>query len=331
VTSILRVPAEFDALMSRYEGRVPGAGVLIVHRGEPLLRRAYGYADLEGGVRASGATNYRLASLTKQFIAAATLLLIEEGGLDLGAPLGRWLPELADAARAITIKQLLTHTSGIVDYEDLIPRTRTAQLEDEDVLALLAPGNRGYFPPGTGYRYSNSGYVLLGLALARAGRRPLAELLEERLFAPLGMRATVLHQEGRSLVPERAFGYSQRGAAWERTDQNVTSATLGDGGIYSSIEDLERWIVAIDERRLLTPQSWHLMFTAATPTDQLGTSYGLGWRISGERVWHSGESIGFRNVIVRFPARDLAVVLLTNRNDPPPLATALAIADGLCS
>jgi CubicO group peptidase (beta-lactamase class C family) len=324
--SIVRMPAEVESLLRLYEGRVPGASVSIVRRGEPIARRAYGYADLERGVRTESATNYRLASLTKQFIAAATLILVERGRLELETPIVRCLPALPDVARPVTIEQLLTHTSGIMDYEELIPPNRTAQLDDQEVFELLASAPGRYFAPGSAYRYSNSGYVLLGLALAATSGQTLAQLLEEQIFAPLGMRASLAHQEGRSSVSNRAFGYSLRGAAWQRTDQDLTSATLGDGGIYSSIEDLERWIAAIDARRFLKPESWRLMFTAATSTDQPGTSYGFGWRITGDKVWHSGETIGFRNVIARFPTHDLTVVLLSNRNDPPPYATACAIA-----
>jgi CubicO group peptidase (beta-lactamase class C family) len=319
--------AGIDALMRAYRGDVPGACVLVVEKRDALLRRAYGYADLERRAPASCSTNYRLASMTKAFTAAAALLLAEEGRLELAAPISRWLPGLPDAVRAITIRQLLTHTSGMVDYEEIIARGGTRQLCDADVLALLESANRSYFRPGSGYRYSNSGYVLLGLVLAAAAGMDFAALLEQRVFAPLGMHQTVAHREGVSVVAHRALGYSARADGWERTDQDLTSATLGDGGVYSSIDDLEKWDAALDAGRLLRPESWQLAFVPATATDRRGTSYGLGWRISGDTVWHSGETVGFRNVMVRFPKRRLTVVVLTNRNAPEPYATALAIAD----
>jgi CubicO group peptidase (beta-lactamase class C family) len=319
--------ARIDALMHAYRADVPGACVLAVEKGDAVLRRAYGYADLERRVPANCSTNYRLASMTKAFTAAAALLLAEEGRLELAAPIGQWLPRLPDAARAVTIRQLLTHTSGIVDYEEIIAHGSTERVSDADVLALLESTNRTYFTPGTGYRYSNSGYVLLGLVLAAAAGMDFAALLERRVFAPLGMHHTVAHREGVSVVAHRAFGYGARGEGWDRTDQDLTSATLGDGGVYSSIEDLEKWIAALDEGWLLRPESWKLAFAPATPTDREGTSYGFGWRISGDSVWHSGETVGFRNVMVRFPRRRLTVVVLTNRSDPEPWATALAIAE----
>jgi CubicO group peptidase (beta-lactamase class C family) len=319
--------ARIDALMHAYQGDVPGACVLVVERGDAVVRRAYGYEDLVRRVPASPSTNYRLASMTKAFTAAAALLMAEEGRLELTAPIGRWFPKLPDAMRAVTIRQLLTHTSGIMDYEELVARGTTEQLRDADVLALLESANRSYFRPGIGYRYSNSGYVLLGLVLAAASGMEFAAMLEQRIFAPLGMHHTLAHREGVFVVSHRALGYSALDEDWERTDQDLTSATLGDGGVYSSIEDLEKWNAALDEGRLLRPESWKLAFAPATATDRSGTSYGLGWRITGETVWHSGETVGFRNVMVRFPKRRLTVVVLTNRNAPEPYVTALAIAD----
>jgi CubicO group peptidase (beta-lactamase class C family) len=214
----------------------------------------------------------------------------------------------------------------MVDYEDVIPEGTTAQLRDADVLRLLEAQDTTYFAPGSGYRYSNGGYALLALIVGRASGRDFATFLRERIFAPLGMRNTVAYEEGVSTVAHRAFGHTWRGDRWERTDQSVTSAVLGDGGIYSSIDDLARWDAALYDERLLSRASLRLAFSPATTTDEAQTRYGFGWRITGETVWHSGETRGFRNVIVRWPGRRLTVVILTNRADPEPYETALRIA-----
>ena len=327
--------------MRAYQGAVPGACVAVLHDGVPIVRRAYGLANLESGVAATTATNYRLASLTKQFTAAAILLLADEGRLSIDDPLREWLPTLPEAADGIVIRQLLSHTSGLIDYEDLIPAGTSAQLCDGDVLELLEAENRSYFPPGTGYRYSNSGYALLALIIGRASGQDFASLLRQRIFEPLGMRNTVAFEAGKSVVAHRAFGYSSQAVdedghfagvlprPWSRTDQSLTSATLGDGGIYSSIDDLAHWDAALDGGRLLRPASLRLAFQPATATDDPAVQYGFGWRISGDTRWHSGETIGFRNVIVRYPERRLTVIVLTNRNDPAPYPTALAIANAI--
>jgi CubicO group peptidase (beta-lactamase class C family) len=317
---------EIDKLMERYDGTSPGASVLVVRDGKVVVSRAYGLADVEARVAATPQTNYRLASVTKQFTATAILLLYQESKLSLDDRIKHWLPSLPSALDSVTIRQLLTHTSGIIDYEDVMPAGTTAQLHDADVLRLLESQDSTYFKPGTKYQYSNSGYALLALIVERVSGKSFATFLHDRIFAPLGMNHTVAFENGISTVSNRAFGYTMKDSAWTRKDQSTTSAVLGDGGIYSSIDDLVRWDAALYDSRLLNDASRKLAFSPQTPTDQPDVSYGLGWRITGETLWHSGETSGFRNVIVRYPARHLTVVILTNRDDPAPYETALAIA-----
>jgi len=165
-----------------------------------------------------------------------------------------------------------------------------------------------------------------GALVEKISGRPLAQFLDEEIFAPLGMTDTVAHEEGISTVNHRAFGYTHEAGRWNRTDQDQTSAVLGDGGIYSSIDDLAKWDAALYDERLLQPSSLRAAFTPTTHTDDPEIEYGYGWRITGETLWHSGESVGFRNVIVRYPKRHLTVVVLTNRNEPEPYQLALEIA-----
>ncbi len=319
--------AGIDGLMQRYDGRVPGAAVLVLKDGQPVFRRGYGLAVLEDGTPVSPATNFRLASVSKQFTAAAILLLAEDGALSIDDPLKKWLPELPAVADAMTLRQLLSHSSGLLDYEDLMDPADTRQVHDIDVLHLLQKENRTYFAPGSSYRYSNSGYALLALVVGKASGSDFASFLRQRIFLPLGMTATFAHQDGVDEVPERAYGYSQIDGHWQRTDQSTTSAVLGDGGIYSSIDDLAKWDAALYDERLLRRASLQQAFSAATATPEPDVPhYGFGWRINGDALWHSGESIGFRNVIVRYPKQKLTVVVLSNRNDPEPYALALQIA-----
>jgi CubicO group peptidase (beta-lactamase class C family) len=318
---------DVDALMSNYTGGVPGAAVLVLRDGQPIVRAGYGLADVETNTPATPETNYRLASVTKQFTAASILLLAEEGRLKLDDRVRTWLPSLPEAAEMVMIRHLLTHTSGLIDYEDVIPENFTAQLHDTNVLRLLETQDRTYFHPGTGYRYSNSGYALLALIVERASGKTFATFLRERIFQPLGMNNSVAYEEGISTVNNRAFGYTEKAGRWIRTDQNQTSAVLGDGGIYSSIDDLAKWDAALYDGRLLRPSSLLAAFTPATHTDDPQIEYGYGWRITGETLWHSGETVGFRNVILRYPKRHMTVVVLTNRNEPEPYQLALEIAN----
>jgi CubicO group peptidase (beta-lactamase class C family) len=316
---------QVDNLMHAYSGEVPGASVLVLRNGKAVMRRSYGAADLEQHTAATPATNYRLASVTKQFTAAAILLLAEDGKLQLTDPIRKWLPELPEATQPVTIRHLLTHTGGLIDYEDSVP-DEAPQVHDADVLRILAGQDRTYFAAGSSYRYSNSGYALLSLIVERASRQKFAAFLHDRIFEPLGMQTTLAYEDGVSTVPMRAYGYSAAGNSWARTDQSSTSAVLGDGGIYSSIDDLAKWDAALYDDRLLRAESRKVAFAPATHTDNPSVDYGFGWRITGETLWHSGETRGFRNVILRYPERKLTVIVLTNRNDPEPYSTAQTIA-----
>jgi CubicO group peptidase (beta-lactamase class C family) len=318
--------AEIDALMRAYTGDVPGASVLVLQAGHPLVSRAYGFARLTDKQRATPATNYRLASMTKQFTATAVLLLAQDGRLSLDDRIKNYLPTLPATADMVTIRELLTHRGGLIDYEDLIPAGTTQQVHDVDVLRLLEREDRTYFTPGSDYRYSDTGYALLALIVARVSGVSFASFLHDHIFAPLGMDGTVAYEAGISEVPRRAYGYSLKNGHWTETDQSLTSAVLGDGGVYSSVEDLARWDTALSAPGLLKAEWLKAAFTPVTKTDDPNVSYALGWRITGDTVWHSGESVGFRNVIVRWPQQRFTVILLTNRDDADPYSLALKIA-----
>src|SRR6185437_1182214 len=178
-------------------------------------------------------------------------------------------------------------------------------------------------------RYSNTGFVLLGLVVEKASGMTLQDFLARRIIQPLHIDHTLLHVDDDKSVPNRAYAYSERTGQWLRTDQDLTSATRGDGGIYSNIDDLAKWDAALYDNRLLSDASRKLAFSphAKVVGEPYEADYGYGWRITGDTLWHSGESIGFRNVIVRWPKQHLTVILLSNRNDPEPYRTVLAIAE----
>ena len=309
-----------DALMRDYAGDAPGASVVVVHHDKVVFQKSYGMANREERIASSPATHYRLASVTKQFTAAAILTLADRGKLSLDDPIRKYLPSLPPYADAITIRQLLTHTSGLIDYEDIIPEGTTKQLKDVDVLRLLEMPHPTYFAPGDGYRYSNTGYAFLALIVERVSGLTFAEFLRSTIFVPLHMNSSVAHEEGISTVSNRAYGYSRDGESWTRTDQSTTSAVLGDGGIYTSVEELVNWIRALDRGSFAD---------AAIPrvaTGHKGTWYGFGWRVEDGVVSHTGETRGFRNALIRFPDEKLSVVVLTNRNEGEPYDTAMKIA-----
>lgn len=329
VAAASTVPAQLDAILKDY-GRAdaPGASVLVAQDGKVLYRKAFGLANLEERTPITTATNFRLASVTKQFTATAVLLLAERGKLSLEDPLTRFFPGFAKAAHGVKVRHLLGHTSGLLDYEELIPPGTTVPLKDKDVLDLVGKQDRLYFAPGSQFRYSNTGYALLALIVEKVSGRSFAQFLEENIFDPLGMAGTVAYEEGISRVERRAYGYrekdgekdGERDGRFERTDQSLTSSVLGDGGIYSSVEDLWLWDQALYGTRLLPAETLAMAFQAGTPTsDQPGSGYGYGWYVASHRgtrkVWHYGETIGFSTYLARYPDKRLTIIMLTNRND----------------
>ena len=321
-----------DALFADYSGAVPGASVIVIQNGRVVLSRAYGLADVQHGVAATTRTDYRLASVTKQFTAMAIMQLVKDGKLGYDLRVRDILPEMPPQSHEVTIRNLLNHTSGVLDYEDLIPDTQTVQVHDVDVLRLLAARDSMNFAPGTRYRYSNSGYCLLALVVERISKVSFARFLQERLFGPLGMASSIAHQDGIDTVPNRAYGYTPDSGRFLPTDQSVTSATLGDGGVYTSVEDLVHWDQALYPGGLMDSATM-TQATTPPPLPNDSTQYGFGWFIDtyrGVRRWrHTGETSGFRNAIQRYPDHRFTVIILTNRNGGDPATIAERITDQL--
>ncbi|MCY1073730.1 serine hydrolase domain-containing protein [Archangium lansingense] len=309
----------------------PGASVVVIHEGQAVLSRAYGLAELPEHTPATPKTHYRLASLSKQFTAMAIMRLAEEGKLRYDDRVVDVLPGFPAHAREVRIRHLLNHTSGIWDYEAFVPATQTVQVKDRDVLELVSRAERTYFPPGTAVRYSNSGYAVLALIVEQVGGMPFARFLHERVFTPAGLRSTVAHEEGRSTVPQRAYGYVADTQGFRPRDQSSTSAVLGDGGIYSSVEELVAWDRALDTHALIGEATQRLAWTAPTLPDGTSSRYGFGWFIDEDggrlRLSHHGETSGFTNAIVKYPQQRLTVIVLTNRAGGEPWRLAQQVAD----
>lgn len=323
---------DVDTIFAGYDRpRAPGASVAVIRDGRVAFMKSYGLANLETGERATVYTDYRLASLTKQFTAMAVMLLVKDGRLHLDDRVSDVLPGLPAYARAVTIRELLGHTSGLWDYEDFVPDTLSTQVHDAFVLDALRRVDSTYFPPGTRWRYSNTGYVLLGMVVAHVSGESFPRFLHDRIFAPLGMDSTVAYEAGVSTVPRRAYGYSPDSAGgFRRTDQSPTSATLGDGGVYTSVHDLVAWNRALDEGTLAGPALQREAWTSGTLADGARTGYGFGWFVdrdaAGPRLWHYGETMGFTNAIVKYPERRLTVIVLTNRTGGAPWNLATRVA-----
>jgi CubicO group peptidase (beta-lactamase class C family) len=312
---------KIDALFADFNRPdAPGASVTVIHDGKVLLAKGYGLADVEEKIPRTPETNFRLASLTKQFTAMSILILAERKKLSLDESLIKFFPEFPFYGKQITVRHLLSHTSGLIDYEDVIPAGTTIPVLDRDVLRLLLKQDKTYSPPGSKFRYSNSGYSLLSLIVEVRSGMPFAQFLKKNIFQPLKMNNSLAYEQGFSIIPNRAYGYSTSGQSFTRTDQSVTSSVLGDGGIYSSVSDLFKWDQALYTTRLVSAKRLKLVFTpGSSPTDFLNSRYGFGWFIGNYRglkeIWHYGETRGFTTRIARFPEKKFALVILTNRND----------------
>ena len=309
-----------DMLLKEYNlNDGPGACAVVARNGSVLYEKGFGLASLEEHRRVDSTTNFRLASLTKQFTAMAVLILVNDAKLSLKDPLTKFFPDFPSYGSAITVRHLLTHTSGIIDYESLLPDSQTVQIHDRDVLRLLSGIDSVYFGPGAQYRYSNSGYALLALIVEKVSGQSFALFLKNHIFDPLGMKNTVAFEDGISTVPNRAFGYSRSDTGWTLTDQSATSAVLGDGGIYSSIHDLLKWDHSLTVGYLVPLYLLRESWTPVALSDGSKAGYGFGWAlsISGRypRQYHTGSTRGFRNVIVRYPVQHLTIIVLTNRNE----------------
>jgi CubicO group peptidase (beta-lactamase class C family) len=352
-----QIDAIFTALKS---SDAPGAAVLVVRNGRPVFRRGYGVTDLRTKTKIDAQTNFRLASFTKQFTAACIMLLAHDGKLHYDDHLTAFFPEFPAYGKSITVRNLLNHTSGLPDYEELLmkqypntPPEQVPQILDAGVLKLLEQQSSGEFPAGSKWEYSNSGYAVLAMIVEKVSGKPFGQFLHDRIFVPLQMTKTLAYEKGKNEVPNRAHGHSKKeetnkdeaqaaqaktAEIWQETDQSPTSAVLGDGGIYSSLVDLAKWDRALRDHTLLSAVEMQPALTPVEPrggpakfSDGATLSYGFGWFLDPyrghKRMSHDGSTIGFRTTIQRFPDDALTIIILSNRSDQNPETLALKVAD----
>ena len=350
---------KIDAVFSRVTSSdAPGLAVLVRKNGSTVFARGYGVRELRTKAKIDAHTNFRLASFTKQFTAMAIMLLVHDGKLRYDETLPEIFPDFPAYGKTISIHNMLNHTSGLPDYEDVMDAaekskgtiwTPEKQIQDAEVLELLKKETNGKFAPGTSWSYSNSGYVVLGLIVAKVSGHTYGEFLQARIFAPLKMNHTIAFQKEKNEAVNRAFGHSKEGDAFKETDQSATSATLGDGGIYSNLEDLTKWDDALRNHALLSEKEFQPALTPVKLADGSKPHwpkephddnlhpgkpvvYGFGWFLDPyqgrQRMWHTGTTMGFRTVIELFTDGDgLTVITLCNRTDLEPEKLALQVAD----
>lgn len=331
-TSMLTTERSIDTIMKDFSApNAPGASVLVMKDDSILFEKAYGVADINTMRPITTRTNFRLASVTKEFTAMCIMLLEQRGQLSFDDHISKFFPGFPEYGKEITVRNLLNHTSGLVDYESLIPDSQTVQVHDADCLALEKQIDSLYFPTGTKYQYSNTGYALLALIVQKVSGKRFADFLKENIFDVVGMPTTVAYEKGISTVANRAYGHSFVDGKWVQTDQSVTSAVLGDGGIYSNVEEMAKWISALYHYKLIPEELQKEAWTEGTLNDGTPIDYGFGWHLETYKgirhPMHGGSTRGFRNSIQLFPGRHLMVIVLTNRDNAEPHDQTHQIAD----
>jgi CubicO group peptidase (beta-lactamase class C family) len=307
---------------------IPGLSVAIVRDGQLVFARGYGYANLEHRVPATDSTVYQSGSLGKQFTAALVLQLADSGRFSLEDPIRRWLPEGPPRWDSVTVRHLLTHTSGIPDYTDSVVDLHREYTEDQ--LIQVAAGLPPIFAPGARWSYSNTGYVLLGAIIRRVTGRFYGDLLRERIFTPLGMRTARIISEA-DLVPNRSDGYRLAGDTIKHQEWVSPSLnTTADGSLYLTVRDLARWAMALDQGQGLTAADRLQAWTPVRLNDGGTFPYGFGWMLDPVRgrpsIAHTGSWQGFRTSIARYPDARLTVIVLANSAEARPEAIGLAVA-----
>jgi CubicO group peptidase (beta-lactamase class C family) len=305
--------SDIDKIFSWATSATPGCAVAVSHHGKLVVNRAYGSADLERDVPISPGTVFDAGSLTKQFVAAAVLLLVEDGRISLSDDVRKHIPELPDTGHRVTVDHLLTHTSGIRDWTGIAPLAPG----NPDALTIILRQRGLNFAPGEEWSYSNSGYVLLKEMVARTSGMSFSEFSRKRLFDPLGMKSTTYGDDLRVVVKNRAVAYDKAGDGW-RLAMLLDNDRGGGGALLSTAGDLVKWNEALTSGRLGAFVTEKLHEEARLNNGRkLGYARGLildTYR-GAKEIWHSGSAAGYKSWLGRYPEHGLSIAIMCNSGD----------------
>ncbi len=305
-----------STLLKNYNGKNPGISYAVIKNGEVLYKYNLGLANIEKSKKTKSNTNYRLASVTKQFTALAILMLIEKNKLSFSTVLTDTFDDFPEYGKNITIQQLLSHTSGLLDYENLMKDDRMVPILDHEVLLLMKQQDSTKFTPGSQYDYSNSAYAVLSQIIEKKSGKTFKKFIESEIFKPLKMKNSAVYTKN-SKIKHRAYGYTIKNDSIIFSDQSITSSVQGDGGIYTSIDDYIKWDQALKNNKLISSELQNKAYTIQSINPESEWDYGYGWRIKfeGEKklISHSGHTSGFTNYVIKIPKEKLTVIVLTNR------------------
>jgi CubicO group peptidase (beta-lactamase class C family) len=318
--------AEVDKIFNWTKPNEPGCVVAVSQNGKIVVNKAYGSADLERDVPITPNTVFDAGSVRKQFVAAAILLLVEEGKLSLADDVRKYIPQLPDYGHKITVDHLLTHTSGIRDWQPLLNLAGG----DPDAMTMILRQRELNFAPGEEWSYSNSGYVLLPEIVARTSGMPFSEFARKRLFEPLGMKMTTYVDDPLSLIKNRALAYKKEATGW-KMDMYLGNDRGGAGGLFTTASDLVTWNDALTNNRLGAFVTQKLQ-EPTTLNNGRKLSYARGlqvepFRRGGQLVWHSGGAAGYSAIAGRLPEQGLSVAITCNADGSARSAYAGRIFD----
>ncbi len=318
------MPNKLDAFFkSYYKANEPGAAVAIKLNGKVIFKRGYGLANVKTREKITTATNFNIGSLTKQFTAYCILKLAQQERLSLNDKLIKYFPGFNPKTGDITIQQLLTHSSGIMEHYAYVDKT-VKHAVDETVLEAVKNIDSTYFAPGFHYRYSNTAYCLLALIIEKVSGLSYADFVKKNIFIPLGMNRSTVLKIG-APIDQRAMGYDidsshQHPNQFQQldADESVFFSTEGDGGIYTSIDDYLKWCDALQSGNILSKALINKAHTAQVLIDTpKKLSYGYGWFISekdsAKAIYHTGSNGGFRAIIFMIPSHQYTVVIFSNQ------------------
>ena len=317
-----------SAIVSAVQPGEPGIALYVENNGEIIYKKAFGLDNIKGK-KLSAKTNFRMASVSKQFTAMCIILLEKDGKVSFNDPISKYFPEIpAAAGNKILVRHLLTHSSGIIDYEAIMDDSQTTQLLDKDVLKLLSGQDTTYFIPGSKFRYSNSAYALLALLTERISGQSFPQFMKDHIFKPLRMKNSFVY-EASTTIPNRALGFARdRNKELYANDQSSTSAVKGDGGVYTSLNDYSKWTHALWNKTLvdLPAVLKRLNFSIKQVTDSY---YGPGWFYFDKdhpSLFHSGSTCGFSTFSINIPGQKTSIVYYSNiANNSAPFKKILEI------
>ncbi len=310
----------------------PAASIAVIKDGQVVVAKGYGLADVEKSIKATEQTVYQLASVTKPFTAMATLMLVEDGKLSLDGKLTEILPGLPAAWSPVTVRHLLTHTSGIRSYTDVFGEKKVAESQvftNDQILALVKDAPL-QFAPGERFAYCNTGYYLLGMIIEKASGKPYATFLAERIFKPLGMTSTSLDDYA-DARPVRARGYNTANGQTTAAEHTHPSQPFAAGALVSTVVDLAKFDAALAGRKLLKPASYDAMWTPMRFNDGKASPYAFGWQVdpfrARPRQAHGGGITGFSTFVARLPEDKVTVIVLTNQTGGAGQSLANALVE----